>query len=249
MTEDAEFEPTATDVDPAFYGAGGSCLSVSEAEVLGDIRGLKALVVPAGTGEEALSLKNIGASVTVLDTGEGLDATRALAAAAGLEIAFIDDDANGIDVDHRDASFGLVYSPWGSIDWLDNLDDWARGLADMLRPGGRLVCYDEHPVAYMMAADGDRLVVANSYFGEPIDADDDGEPDGPVEIQGHERTTFSWTIGDLVSSLGAAGLATVLLEEFPESDRFQTPLDQFGGVSLDTLWRVPSALLLAAIKF
>jgi SAM-dependent methyltransferase len=249
VTDDPEFEPGASDVDPAFYAAGGSCLSVSETDVLGDIRGLKALVAPAGSGEEALSLKNAGAVVTVLDTGEGLDVARALAEGSGLEIEFIDDDANGIDMDHRDASFDLVYSPWGAIDGLDNLDDWARGVAAMLRPGGRLVCYDEHPVAYMMAAERGQIVVAHSYFGEPVDGDDDGEPGGPMKIEGHERTTFSWTVGDLVSALGAAGLATVLLEEFPESDRFQTPLDQFEGVDLETLWRVPAALLLAAIKF
>jgi SAM-dependent methyltransferase len=249
VTGESEFEMEASDIDPAFYAAGGSCLSVSETQVLGDLAGLKALVMPAGTGEEALSLKNSGATVTVLDLGEGLEAARALAGASGLEIAFIDDDANGVDMDHRDASFDLVYSPWGTIDWLDNLDDWARGVADMLRPGGRLVCYDEHPVAYMMRAERGQIVVAHSYFGEPIDADDDGEPDGAAVVDQPERSSFSWTVGDLVSALGAAGLATVLLDEFPESDRFQTPLDQFEGVAAETLWRVPAALLLAAIKF
>lgn len=246
--DEPEFDLEATAVDPEFYRAGGSCLSPSETLAIGDLAGLKVLVTPAGTGEEALSLANLGASVTVLDYGEGLDSARELATASGIEIAFIQDDANGIDMANRDASFDLVYSTWGAVDWLDDLDDWARGIADMLKPDGRLVCYDEHPVGYMVEEDRGKLVVAHSYFGEPIDADDDGEPEESVEIEGHVRDTFSWTVGDLVSSLGEAGLATLLLEEFPESDRYQTPLDQFESVEAESLWRVPAALLLVAIK-
>jgi len=246
--DEPEFDLDATAIDPEFYRAGGSCLSVSEAAVLGEVAGLKVLVTPAGTGEEALSLANLGANVTVLDYGEGLDAAREIATASSIDLAFISDDANGIDMANRDASFDLVYSTWGAVDWLDDLDDWARGIADMLKPAGRLVCYEEHPVAYMMKEERGQLVVANSYFGEPIDDDGDGEAEESVEIEGHERTTFSWTVGDLVSALGAAGLGTLLLEEFPESDRYQTPLDQFERMDSESLWRVPAALLLVAIK-
>ena len=75
------------------------------------------------------------------------------------------------------------------------------------------------------------MVVARSYFGEDSDEDD----------------AATWTIGDVVSALGVAGLSTVLIDECPESDRFATPLDSL-AVPAETRWRVPGALVLAAIK-
>ena len=54
------------EIDPAFYTHGGSCFSEAESLALSDCTGEKALVTPASGGEEALSLVNLGASVSVL---------------------------------------------------------------------------------------------------------------------------------------------------------------------------------------
>ena len=58
----------------------------------------------------------------------------------------------------------------------------------------------------------------------------------------------AWTVGDVVSALGANGLATVSLGEFPESDRFESALDRLEHVNIDELACIPAVLLLVAIK-
>ena len=190
----------------------------------------------------------MGATVTVLDSGEDLEAVRTLMDEGGFALTLIDDSPNSIDMVNRNGAFDIVYSPWGAVDWVSNLADWAMGIADMLRTGGRLVGYDEHPMAYTVEEDAGRLFVAHSYFGEIIDEDDDGEPDTPLALEGDERSDFSLTIGDLINALGAAGLAMVRFDEYPESDRFETPLDRFTAIDGETIGRVPSAVLFAAIK-
>jgi hypothetical protein len=55
-------------------------------------------------------------------------------------------------------------------------------------------------------------------------------------------------MGDLISSLGIAGLPTVHLEETPDSERYQTPLDRFHNVRWDVRWRLPGAFVLVAFK-
>ena len=244
--DEFEFETPAVDAD--FFKEGGNTLSETEIALLGDVNGLSVLVMPAAMGEEALSLLNMGAKVTVLDSGEDLEAVQTLVDEGGFALTLIDDDPNSIDMVNRKGAFDIVYSPWGAVDWVSNLPDWAVGIADMLRQGGRLIGYDEHPMAYTVEEDAGRLIVAHSYFGEIIDEDEDGEPDTPLAIEGDERSDFSWTIGDLINALGNAGLARVRFDEYPESDRFETPLDRFTTADEETLGRVPSAVLFAAIK-
>src|SRR5512142_3291070 len=80
------------DVDPNFYRHGGISLSQSERDALGELQGRRVLVVQAGNGEDALSLKNLGAAVTLVDDEESLRPARALAEASGMEIGFLEDD-------------------------------------------------------------------------------------------------------------------------------------------------------------
>ncbi|HML98603.1 MAG TPA: methyltransferase domain-containing protein [Tepidiformaceae bacterium] len=217
------------EIDPEFYRHGGTCLNPAETEGMDARPGQAILVAPAGNGEEALSFINLGAEVTVLDESRSLPGARSLAAAAGMTPAFVEGDPAGPAAVFGDEAFDAVYTPWGTLDALPLFDHWAESMARVLRPGGRLVIYDRHPISSVAAAHKGLFVVGRSYFH---DEHDDGR---------------AWTLGDLVSSLGAEGLATMLLEEFPDSDRFPTPLDSL-GLRWDVRWRLPAAMLLVAIR-
>lgn len=249
----------ATDeVDPSFYANGGTSLSESEREALGELHGRRVLALGAGNGEDVCSLINLGATVTVIDDEESLDAARTLIEEAGLSAEFLPDNPASLSPDHRTGEFDVVYSCFGAIDWIDDIGAWAGGVFDALKGGGRLVAYDEHPLAYVFGANDETLVVANSYFGGAF-GDITVDPDGDVEAQPeHEHDADdeelpnngpTWTIGDIVSGLGANGLATLSLLEFPESDRYETQLDRLDEAPFDVRERVPGAFLLVAIKY
>ncbi len=243
MSDESEFNAGAPAIDVDYYLNGGNCLSESESAILGDVAGMRILVSPEGTGEEVLSLLNLGADVTVL----GADFVRlqeALDAIGKQASTFIGGLGLSVPDELSSQQFDLIYSPWGSLDGLAAFDAWATDVAKFLPPGGHLVAFDEHPVSFMVKPSGGQLTVATSYWGEFIDEDNDGEPDVPEMTSG--PTTFGWALGDLVTALGDAGMATTRIQEFEESGRFLSALELIEDVDDEVRSRLPSALLLVA---
>jgi SAM-dependent methyltransferase len=242
------------DVDPEFYRHGGVSLSESEREVLGDLTGRRVLVVQAGTGEDVLSLRNLGADVTVVDDEESLSQVRELAVAAGIEVTFVEDDPGDLAAALRSGAYDVAYSGFAAIEWVPSLSDWASGISGALKAGGKLVVYDEHPFAKVFGEGGEseeHLFVANSYFGEVAEWEDDEATDtapSDEEDAGPELAEPTWTLGDIVNALGSNGMAVVALREFPESDRFETSLDALVDVDYDEASRIPAVMLMVAIK-
>ncbi len=232
----------------------GAWLSEEETEALGDISGLRVLNAMAGTGEDAVALARMGANVAVANLEEG--AVREFALAEGLEIEFTDVHEQALPMELREGAFDVVYVGPDSLPWIENLDEWAAGLADALASGGTLVVYDEHPMTYVFASDQGRLVVRTSYFGEPLMDPEAEEGDEPLSLEREEswteenpdRTNFGWTLGDLVTAFGDHGVATVRLEELESSERFFTALDALPEVSEEDIRRVPAAFLLVGVK-
>ncbi len=217
------------EIDPGFYAHGGSCFSEAEALALSDCGGEKALVTPAAGGEEALSLVNLGAAVSILDTQAGAAKARALIEQSGLSVRYLEREDSAGEI--SGGPYDIVYSAFGGLNPIEYFDVWAEQVAAALRPGGRLVMHDAHPMATVPGVYKGIFAVAHSYFGD----DEHGHGSG-------------WTMGDLISALGSAGLATIHLEESPDSERYETPLDRFRNVRWDVRWRLPGAFVLVAFK-
>lgn len=229
-------------------------LSELEIEALGDITGLRVLNPMAGTGEDAIALARLGASVVAANLEEG--AAREHAAGEGLDIDFTSVHEQVLPMELRSGEFDVVYVGPDSLPWIEDLDDWAWSLADALAPGGRLVIHDEHPITYVFASVDGQLVVARSYFEGEVMAPDADEDDEPLSLareeswtpEETERTNFGWTLGDLVTAFGEHGVATTRLEEMPASQRFFSALDALPDIYEEDLDRVPGAFLLLGTK-
>ncbi len=217
------------EIDPAYYTHGGVCFSEAESLALADCAGERVLVSPAAGGEEALSLVNLGATVSIFDSAEGSERARKLVAESGMAVRFLEGPPGSPGV--PGGPYDTIYSAFGVLHALEYFDTWADGIAGALKPGGRLVVHDAHPVAYVPGVYKGIFAIAHSYFGD----DENG-------------SGATWTLGDLISALGAAGLATIHLEESPDSERYETPLDRFRNVRWDVRWRLPGSFVLVAFK-
>ena len=80
---------------------------------------------------------------------------RDLAARAGVEVEFVEADATALPAPLH-GRFDIVYSTLGVICWIEDLGAWMRSAHAALRPGGRLVLVEIHPL-YNMVGERDPL--------------------------------------------------------------------------------------------
>jgi SAM-dependent methyltransferase len=146
----------------------------------------RVLHLRCGTGEASAELAELGAVVTGVDPSEEeLEAARERAPS----ILWVQAELDGLPRELKRERFELVYGAPGTLGETRDLDALARGIRNALRPGGDLLLFDEHPVAW--AVDG-LMHWRDSYFG-------DGR----------------WRLGQVVSSVVRAGLDVHALEEYP----------------------------------
>lgn len=114
---------------------------------LGDLTGLDVLHLQCHIGTDTLSLARLGGRVTGLDlSGASLAEARRLAERAGAAIDYVEADVYSAPAALGERRFDLVYTGIGALCWLPSIRRWAETVAALLRPGGRVLVRDGHPV-------------------------------------------------------------------------------------------------------
>lgn len=114
---------------------------------LGELSGLEVLHLQCHIGTDTLSLARLGGRLVGVDLSPAsLAEARSLAERAGTPIEYVESDAYSAPAALGGRQFDLVYTGIGAICWLPSIDRWARTVAALLRPGGRLFIRDGHPV-------------------------------------------------------------------------------------------------------
>ena len=203
-------------------------LNPIEIELLGDIAGKKVLHLQCHFGLDTLALSRRGAEVTGVDFSESAIAkARRLNKAAGTNATFIHCDIYSL-MNSLDGEFDLVFTSYGVIGWLPDLIRWAEVIAHFLKPGGKLVLVEFHPVVWMFSNDFQKI--AFNYSGtEPIIEDLEGTYTDPKA--NIKETSICWNhgISDVLEPLIANGLQITGFKEYDYS-----PYDCFENtVSMD----------------
>ncbi|MCM0621289.1 class I SAM-dependent methyltransferase [Nocardioides bruguierae] len=186
---------------------------------LGDLTGLRGVHLQCHIGTDTLSLHRLGARMTGLDlSGASLAQARDLAARAGAEIEYVESEVHAAGAVLEPASFDLVYTGIGALCWLPDVAAWARVVAGLLAPGGRLFLREGHPMLWALDDEraDDLLVARYPYFetAEPLVFSDAGtyvETDHVFTAS----TTHEWNhgLGEIVQGLLDAGLTLTSLAE------------------------------------
>jgi hypothetical protein len=94
---------------------------------------------------------------------------------------------------------------------------WSRILARLVRPGGRYVLLEGHPMAWVLDDDGER--VGHPYFGPPegLRISDEGGTyaDMSASTVNNETVEFFHTLSDVLQSLVDAGFVVERFVEHP----------------------------------
>ena len=214
-----------------FLRRGGSTLFPEELELLGPLEGQRLLHLQCNCGQDSLSLVAQGARVTGVDISDAAIAeARALSAESGLSAELVRADV--LDwLDEAAAAgerFDRVFSSYGTIGWLADLPRWARGVASVLAPGGRLVLLEFHPLVWSFDAQG--KVVEPYFIDGPLHeggvndyvarSGDDLTPMGRAEgvegfVNPEPAVAFQHTVAQTVQAIADAGLFVETLREYP----------------------------------
>ena len=131
------------------FKKGKSSLKFIEVEELGDVKGKSMLHLQCHFGQDSLSWARMGANVTGVDfSDEAINAADSLRDELELDTKFI--CSNIYDLESKlDKNFDIVFTSYGTIGWLPNLDKWGKLISHYLKPGGTFYIVDFHNVLWM----------------------------------------------------------------------------------------------------
>ena len=187
----------------------------------GDVSGLHIAHVQSHIGFDSVNLARQGAHVTAFDfSPTALERLSAIADACGVEVETVLADSQQLATDtfaSWHGVFDIVYATVGVIYWIADLAAWMAGVAALLRPGGRLLLIELHPL-YCMPDSIDPLVLdfpyANDggrrYSGTGSYANRDAEIEWTTD-------NFAWSLGETVTAAAKSGLRVTHLAEHLES--------------------------------
>jgi len=198
-----------------------SCLDAVETkrlEALG-IVGKDVAQVCCNNGRELLSVKLMGAGRCVgFDGAPGfIDDARELAEAASANVEFVCTDIYDIDPKFHQ-SFDLVTITIGVLGWMPDLKVFFKVVAGLIKPGGALFIYEQHPILDMIEpAEADAPIVWElSYFNKDGYVETDGlDYYGGETYDAKPVTSFTHTMSDIVMAGIEHGLQVEHFEEFP----------------------------------
>lgn len=212
---------TQVHVDSDFYDNksfinGRSSLNSIELDLLGDISGKKILHLQCHFGQDSISLSRMGAEVVGADLSDqaiekGID----LAKATNQTTKFVCCDVYDLP-NHLDEKFDIVFTSYGTIGWLPDMNKWANVIQHFLKPGGEFIFAEFHPVVWMF--DDDFSKIGYNYFNvEPIRETESGtyaDPDADITS---EYVMWNHSLDEVLMSLLNAGLEIREMHEFDYS--------------------------------
>jgi SAM-dependent methyltransferase len=219
---------TAVHKDSSFYDIvgfkeGKIALTPIELKEVGDVGGQRLLHLQCHFGLDTLSWSRLGADCTGVDLSDAaIKLARQLNEEVKLNARFIccnvydlypAQPAPDNPLNEEGKSFDIVFTSYGTIGWLPDLDKWAAIVAHYLKPGGLFYMADFHPVVWMFDDDFTRIqyyydnreVIVTENYGTYTDR--------KADIKGKE---YSWnhSISEILNALVNHGLEIKCFNEF-----------------------------------
>lgn len=211
-----EVHVTSDFYDNGSFLNGKSTLKDIELNLLGDISGKKILHLQCHFGQDTMTFSRIGAKATGVDLSDtAIEKAREFTTKLGLDTQFICCDLYDLP-NHLNEQFDIVFTSYGTIGWLPDVDKWAKVVSQFLKPGGKFVFAEFHPVVWMF--DNDFKEVFYNYFNvEAIIEEETGtyaDKNAPLETK---TITWNHPTSEVLNALIANGLEINSFNEYDYS--------------------------------
>jgi SAM-dependent methyltransferase len=187
----------------------------------GDVSGRRVANLLGSIGPKAVPLALLGAEVTAVDLSPvNARFAQELAAAAGVRIEYVLADVFALDMARFGGHFDYVFMEGGILHYFIDIAPLASLSFRLLRPRGRLILGEMHPVGKFVKTEGGSARLEGNYF-------DDAVSEHPLPLAEYlseserprcPKTRCRYlTMGEIVTSFAGAGFVVRALEETPGS--------------------------------
>lgn len=196
---------TETHLKSDFYNLedflnGQTSLNPIELQLLGDIEGKSILHLQCHFGQDTISLSRLGADTIGVDLSDkAIESARKIALDTNSNAQFICCDLYDLE-NHLDKQFDIVFTSYGTITWLPDLDKWGKLISKFLKPNGKFIFVEFHPIIWMF--DDNFEKIGYNYFNEkPIVETEIGTyADKSADIS-QSYVTWNHSMSEVISSL------------------------------------------------
>ena len=243
-------------IQSAFYDVegflkGNNSLKEIELNLLGDVSGKSILHLQCHFGQDSISLSRMGAKVTGVDLSDvAIDRAKAFAEQTNSDTKFI--CCNIYDLPQQlDEKFDIVFTTYGTIGWLPDIDEWAKLIARYLKKGGQLIFAEFHPVVWMY--DDNFEKISYNYFntGAILETYNGTYAEQSADLS-QEYVMWNHGIGEVLNALIKNNLEIKSFEEFNYSpyDCFKHTFENEPGKFRIKMFedKIPMVYALKAIK-
>lgn len=213
---------TAVHVESEFYNLndfknGVTSLKSIELGELGDISNKKLLHIQCHFGQDTLSLARLGASVTGVDFSEAaITYAKNLSREINVPAEFICSNVYELRK-HTEKIFDIVFTSYGVIGWLPDINEWAKIISTSLKPGGIFYMVEFHPFIWTLDDNFEKFYYSYFHSEIPLEFDVKGTyADRNADIS---YKNFNWihSLSDVIMALKNNGLELEFFHEFPYS--------------------------------
>ncbi|MFA7273063.1 MAG: class I SAM-dependent methyltransferase [Crocinitomicaceae bacterium] len=210
-----------THIDSAFYDLpnflnGQTSLNSIELALLGNVEGKSILHLQCHFGQDTISLSRLGAEVTGVDLSDkAIERAKEIGLKTNSNATFICCDVYDLP-NHLDKQFDIVFTSYGTIGWLPNMQKWAEIVSRFLKPAGHFVFAEFHPVVWMF--DDNFEQIGYNYFnkGAIVESETGTYADKNAAIS-QEYIMWNHSLSEVMSSLLDNQLEIVSFQEYDYS--------------------------------
>ena len=219
-----EIHKTSAFYDVEQWKKGGNSLTAIELKELGnEVKGKKMLHLQCHFGQDTMSWARLGAEVTGCDLSDkAIDYARQLAGELDIPAQFVCCNVYELP-ENLDDRFDIVFTSYGTIGWLPDLDRWAGVIDHFLRPGGFFYIADFHPVVWMF--DEEMAAFKYPYHNSGvIETENTGSYADRYADISYKDYGWNHSLSEVINSLARRGMRIEFLNEYPFS-----PFDCFSN--------------------
>ncbi len=184
-----------------------------------DVAGKDVAQICCNNGREIISVKRLGAGRCVGFDGSQafVDQANELAKAASADVEFVCANIYNLGDEYTEA-FDLLTITIGVLGWMPDIDAFFAVLAPMVKPGGKIFIYEQHPILNMIEpGDEDAPIVWElSYFDKEPYVEHSGLDYYEGESYASKPvTSYSQTMAEILTAGLKQKLTIEHIEEYP----------------------------------